>query len=88
MVNRIVSGDSDAGVATESAALNAGLFFYRLFEERFDMVILKDNFFEKGVQAFIEFVRSDLFSKHMESMVGYDCRSTGKVMYPSGEESQ
>jgi excisionase family DNA binding protein len=85
VVNRIVSGDSDTGIATESAALYAGLFFHRLFEERFDMVILKENFFEKGVQAFIEFVRSDVFLKHMQSMVGYDCRSTGKVMYSTGK---
>jgi excisionase family DNA binding protein len=85
VVNRIIGSDSDAGIATESAAINAGLYFHKLFEERFDIVILKDNFFEKGVQAFIEFVRSEVFSKHMKSMVGYDCRSTGKVMYSASD---
>jgi putative molybdopterin biosynthesis protein len=85
VVSRIMSGDSDTGIATQSAALYAGLHFHRLFEERFDMVTLKDNFFEKGVQAFIEFVRSEEFLKHIKSMAGYDCRSTGKVMYSAGD---
>ncbi len=87
VVNRIISGDSDSGIASESVALYAGLHFHRLFEERFDMVIFKDTFFEEGVQAFVEFIRSGIFFKHLNSMRGYDCRSTGKVMYPASELS-
>ena len=59
------------------------------FKENTDLeegeIGVHDNYFEKGVQAFIEFVRSDVFLKHIKSMVGYDCRSTGKVMYSTGE---
>ena len=85
IVERILSGNADAGIAAESVARYANLHFHKLFEERFDMVIYKETFFEKGAQTFIEFIRSEAFLNHLNSMRGYDCRYTGKIMYSVNE---
>jgi excisionase family DNA binding protein len=78
----IVAGKADVGIAAESVAYIAGLHFHKLFEERFDMVIQKKNFFEKNIQVFIEFIRSSSFLSLLKSMRGYDPRETGKILYP------
>jgi len=77
----ILSGNANAGIATESVASCANLRFSRLFEERFDMVTHKETFFDKNIQAFVEFIRSDSFSHLLHTMKGYDNRETGKVLY-------
>jgi excisionase family DNA binding protein len=78
----VMSGEADTGVAAESVARFPDLFFYQLFEERFDMLVSKNIFFEKSVQVFIEFVKSSAFSEILQGMRGYDTRETGKILYP------
>ncbi len=82
VANNILSEKADAGVATESVARYFHLQFTKLFEERFDMVIHKDSFFEQNVQTFIEFIRSDYFLELIVNLKGYSSRETGKVLYP------
>ncbi len=77
----IFSGMADAGIATEAIAHQTSLFFHKLFEERFDMVIVKDAFFERHIQTFVEFIRSDIFINVLQNMKGYDPRDTGKILF-------
>ncbi|MBN2323342.1 MAG: helix-turn-helix transcriptional regulator [Spirochaetes bacterium] len=79
----ILSKKADVGIAAESVACLPAIRFGRIFEERFDMVVLKEFFFDESIQAFVEFIRSDCFSTILKGMGGYDCRSTGRVMYPN-----
>jgi excisionase family DNA binding protein len=81
----IVAGKADVGIAVEYVAHIAGLDFHKLFEERFDMIIRKKNFFDKNIQVFIEFIRSSAFLSLLKSMLGYDSRETGKVLYQRSE---
>jgi excisionase family DNA binding protein len=85
VAERILSGEADAGIAAESAARLAGFRFGRLFDERFDLVTFKELFFEENLQVFVEFIRSATFRERLERMPGYDCRSTGRVLYPKEE---
>jgi putative molybdopterin biosynthesis protein len=78
----ISAGRADVGIAAETVSHIAGLYFHKLFEERFDMIIQKKNFFEKNIQVFIEFIRSSAFLSLLENMQGYDTRETGKILYP------
>jgi putative molybdopterin biosynthesis protein len=81
----VAAGDADLGVAAESLAASAKLGFALLREERFDMIVKRAGFFDRHIQAFLEFVRSDRFSGLLKTMKGYSCRDTGRVMYAAGE---
>jgi putative molybdopterin biosynthesis protein len=82
VVNHILSEKADAGVGTESVARYAHLHFTELFEERFDMVVHKESFFEQNVQVFVDFVHSDAFLELVANFKGYSNRDTGKIIYP------
>lgn len=83
VANHILSERADVGVATESVARYAHLQFTKLFEERFDMVVYKESFFEQNVQIFVEFIRSGAFLELIANFKGYSSRDTGKVIYPN-----
>lgn len=83
VLTHILSGTADTGITAESVACLPGIIFRRIFEERFDMVVLKELFFKESVQAFVEFIRSDYFSDMLGKVPGYDNRHTGRVMYPN-----
>jgi len=82
VVNGIIAGKAAAGVAVESVSHRADLCFHKLFEERFDMVIRRQMFFEPNIQALVEFARSHEFLSLLADMKGYDSRDTGRIMYP------
>ena len=82
VIHHIMSGRADAGIATEAVARSSGLAFSNIFEERFDMVIPKEIFFDKNIQAFVEFIRSAKFNNLIKKMSGYNQRDTGKILYP------
>jgi putative molybdopterin biosynthesis protein len=82
VIQHIMSGLADVGIATESVASSSGLLFSNIFEERFDMVIPKEIFFDKNIQVFIEFIRSATFNVLIEKMHGYNHKDTGKILYP------
>ena len=84
MVRSVTTGQSDVGIASESVSVGSRLVFFPVFEEQFDMVVKKEIFFDKNVQAFVEFIRSELFRNLLKVMKGYNDRETGKVMYPIG----
>jgi excisionase family DNA binding protein len=77
----IVNGDADVGIATESVVRYANLNFAKIFEERFDMIVHKDTFFDQNIQVFVDFLRSEEFAVLLNTMTGYNSRDTGKVMY-------
>jgi putative molybdopterin biosynthesis protein len=87
VARHVLGGSADAGVAIESVARYSGLHFSQLFEERFDMVLFKDQFFERNVQIFVEFVRSEQFRDLLSVMSGYSTATTGTVLYPSSQDS-
>lgn len=83
VAHHILNGRADTGIATETIAHNTSLSFHKLFEERFDMVIYKDAFFDRTIQIFVEFIRSDNFLGILKTMKGYDSRDTGRVLFPN-----
>jgi excisionase family DNA binding protein len=88
VASAVLNGKADAGVAAETAARYYNLNFTKLFEERFDMVVYKDSYFEENVQIFIEFIKSNTFFELLASMAGYSSRQTGKVLYPKNKTSE
>jgi putative molybdopterin biosynthesis protein len=78
----VATENSDVGLSAESAVVSSRLVFTPIFEERFDMIVKKEAFFDQHVQAFVEFIRSDLFKGILKTLKGYSYRETGKVVYP------
>lgn len=74
---------ADVGVATEAVARLFGLTFREVVEERFDLVVLKDAYFTKPLQALLESLASNEFKERATAYGGYDVRETGKVVFPA-----
>ena len=67
----ILSKEADVGIATVAISKLLGLHFIPITRESFDMILDKETFFEKGIQAFIEILNSEEFRKQD--------RKTGKL---------
>ena len=58
------------------------LDFIPLRWERFDFVILKDRFFDQGVQLFLGILRNPDFQKTVRGLPGYDLSHSGEMVFP------
>ena len=58
-----------------------GLDFIPLRWERFDFFVLKDRFFEKGVQLFVGLLHEQPFRDLAQNLEGYDFSLCGKMVY-------
>ena len=78
----VLSGKVDAAPAIRAVAGMLNLDFLPLRWERFDLLINRERFFEKGIQAFISLLHEKDFRRIAESMDGYDVSLCGKMLYP------
>ena len=77
----ILSKEADVGIATVAISKLLGLHFVPITGESFDMILDKETFFDKGVQAFIEILNSEEFRKRIERLGSYDFKNSGKILY-------
>jgi putative molybdopterin biosynthesis protein len=77
----ILSKEADVGIATIAVSKLLGLSFIPITQERFDMILSKSTFFEKGIQAFIEVLNSEGFRNRVAKLGNYDFKSSGKILY-------
>lgn len=77
----ILSKEADVGVATIAVSKLFGLSFIPIIRERFDMILDKSTFFEKGVQAFMEVLHSGAFRNRVAKLGDYDFKASGKILY-------
>jgi putative molybdopterin biosynthesis protein len=77
----VLSNDSDVGIATVAAAKLLGLNFIPITEERFDMILEQQTFFEPAVQALIDVLRSEDFRGRVARLGNYNFRDSGKILY-------
>lgn len=78
----ILSGKADVAPAIRAIAAMLNLDFIPLRWERFDLLIKRERFFEKGIQDFIGLLNEAPFRKLAESAVGYDVSLSGKMIFP------
>jgi len=78
----ILRHQADVGVATEAVARLFGLTFREVVKERFDLVVLKDYYFTRPVQALLEVLTSQEVRTRAAALGGYDMHDTGKVAFP------
>lgn len=78
----ILSGRADAGPGIKAVAGLLGLDFIPIRWERFDLLILKERFFEKGVQLFLGLLHEPEFRELARELPGYDLELCGKMVFP------
>jgi len=77
----ILSGEADAGIATVAVSRLMGLHFAPVTQENFDMVLGQSTYFNRGIQALVEDLRSAGFRERFERLGGYGFEDSGKILY-------
>ena len=77
----VAEGRAEAGFGIRAEAEARGLSFVPLLRERFDLVMLRRDYFEAPMQALLGFARGDAFRACAARMGGYDTAATGSVAF-------
>ena len=81
----ILAGRADVGPGIETVAATLELGFLPLRWERFDLLVSKDVFFEKSIQAFFGLLQSETFKEAAHNLTGYDLTMAGKIVFQDGQ---
>jgi putative molybdopterin biosynthesis protein len=79
VANCVASGQADAGLAIESAALSSGLDFVPIASENYWLVCLKSALDSPPVQALRKHLASPEWQKALQDMLGYQENQSGNV---------
>ncbi|HQO14820.1 MAG TPA: helix-turn-helix transcriptional regulator [Smithellaceae bacterium] len=77
----IISGEANVGIASTAISKLLGLSFLPITSECFDMIMDQSTYFQPGVQAFIETLKSGDFRSRVEKIGGYNFEDSGKILY-------
>jgi excisionase family DNA binding protein len=76
----VMRDHADAGIAIEAVASLLGLDFIPIKRERFDLVVLRDEFFTEPVRNFLGLLHDAEFAREANALAGYDISDTGKIL--------
>ena len=74
----IVSGQADAGLAVLAAAQARGLDFIPLFEERYDLVVTKEDANSGLLAPVFDAINSGAFRNAVTGLAGYQAKAAGE----------
>jgi len=77
----ILAGRADAGPCIKPVASLLDLEFIPVRWERYDLLITKERFFDKGVQLFLGLLQESAFYDLTKMFEGYDVSISGKVVF-------
>lgn len=77
----LISSAADVGIASAAVARILDLDFQPLVDERFDMILDKNTFFQPALQAFIETLQSEKFKNRIKKIGNYNFTNAGKILY-------
>lgn len=81
LAQRIAEGQADVGLGTERVTRQMdGLDFVPVQEERYDLILKKECFYEPEIQTMVDILRSAEFSEELKGISGNDYRDLGKIM--------
>lgn len=75
----VAAGQADAALGLQSMARQFGLPFVAIIEERFDLVVVRQSWFEPPLQKLLSFCRTTTFAEKAAALGGYDIAELGKV---------
>lgn len=76
----ILTGLADIGMGIQAAASMTGCSFIPLRQERFKLIIRRENFFLPQVQGLLDLLREQEFREMAASLEGYETDDSGKVL--------
>jgi putative molybdopterin biosynthesis protein len=79
----ILAGRADAGPGIRAVAHLLGLDFIPLRWERYDLLITKNHFFDRPVQAFLSVLHDPALARLSGNWPGYDTSLSGKMVFPA-----
>lgn len=77
----IASGEADAGVGTEKAAIMADIDFIPMVNERYDLVMINKPENQEMIDLVLSTLQSKSFLNELKTIGGYDLSHTGQVLY-------
>src|SRR5205823_5366797 len=77
VADAVHSGWADAGVCIRLAAEEAGLAFFSVRDEAYDLCFPASRAEDPRVQALVRILKSPLFRKNLGELPGYDSSETG-----------
>ncbi len=78
----ILAGRADAGPGIRPVASLLGLDFLPLRQERYDLLVSRERFFDQGIQYFMSLLHEKEFAELAASLQGYDVTRSGKMIFP------
>ena len=73
---QIATGKADCALGLQAAAVQHGLEFIPLFEERYDLVLPREN--ERRLAPLLDYLLSAAFRRDLSSLPGYDSAHSGE----------
>lgn len=82
----INSGVADAGFGLASIAASYNLHFVPLVQEKFDLLIDRQHYFEEPLQTLLSFCNGKRFEEYANALSGYDISNLGTVRFNGAAE--
>jgi len=83
----VSSGTADIGFGLASVAASYNLHFVPVVQERFDLLVDRQHYFEEPLQRLWAFCQTERFAQYVNSIAGYDASDLGKVRYNSASQA-
>jgi putative molybdopterin biosynthesis protein len=77
----VLAGEADAGPGIQPVAAQLGLDFIPWRWERYDLLILKDRFFDPAIQQFLGLLHERQFQNLAGHWDGYDLAPSGRMIF-------
>ncbi len=84
----VLAGRADAAPGIRAVAGLLDLDFIPLRWERFDLLVLKEHFFEQGVQRFMGLLHEPAFKQLAEELAGYDLGIASRMVFPKDADTE
>ena len=80
VAHAVLSGQADAGLGIEAAAVQAGLSFVPLAKERYHLVCLKAALEQPGIMALRDLLQTPHWQEAIAAIPGYSAQQSGEVL--------
>ena len=80
VAHAVLSGQADAGLGIEAAAVQAGLSFVPLAKERYHLVCLKAALEQPGIIALCNLLQTPHWQGAIAAIPGYSAQQSGEVL--------
>ncbi|MDJ0984329.1 MAG: helix-turn-helix transcriptional regulator [Desulfobacterales bacterium] len=84
----ILAGRADTGPGIGTVAGLLNIDFIPIRWERFDLMVLKDRFFDEAIQRFLGLLHEEPFRTMADALQGYDISLSGKMIYPGADDTE